>query len=976
MIYQLVMNGDSMSNFIDNLKVSLHKGFIDQRTSKTGNYRPKLLVNNPRNGENVLNTLLDELDSCESFIFSVAFITESGLATLKSHFLDLKRKGVKGRILTSTFLNFNQPKVFKELMKIENVEVRTTNLEGFHSKGYIFNQRNHYSLIVGSSNLTAHALKVNYEWNVKLTSHENGEIVYHFKNQFEEVWNEAHPLNEEWIESYEKRYTPLVHRKALDQVVELPSQYNINSIEEALKIKPNKMQEAALQGIQAIRDAGAKKGLVISATGTGKTYLSAFDVRRFRPKRMLFIVHREQILQKAKEDYKKVLGGIESDFGILSGTSKQTNAKYLFATIQSISKEETLAQFDSKEFDYILIDEVHKAGAQSYQKVIDYFNPDFLMGMTATPERTDDYNIFELFDYNIAYEIRLQEALEEDMLCPFHYFGVTDLEYNGELIDETAVLSKLVTEERVNHILEKIHYYGFSGEKVKGLMFCSRKEEAKKLANAFNEKGLRTVALVGDHSQEERDRRVKQLEEGLLDYIITVDIFNEGIDIPSVNQVVMLRQTQSSIIFIQQLGRGLRKHPTKEFVTIIDFIGNYKNNYLIPIALSGDKSHNKDKLRRCIKDTSYIKGVSTINFEEIAKKQIFKAINNSNLTALKVLKEAFVELKNRIGRIPYLYDFVVNHSIDPEVIITKHTNYYQFLLKLKEEVPLLSKYENSVLTMLSMEILNGKRKHEIILMDLLLQQETVKFDDYIKHLIDSNCLVDDKTLSSVLRVFSLEFFTQSYKEKYGNQPIILNVDGTFKFNDVVCRSLNDNPFFKFLVKDVIKSAREKSMHYKTEVPLTLYQKYSRKDVCKLLNWSNDESSTLYGYKTKHGTCPIFVTYHKKEDVESSINYADEFLSPEVLKWATRSNRTLESQEVKTIIESEEKGIELHIFVKKDDDEGTDFYYLGKATPDKNYIEQVTMEDGKGKKLPVVHMNLVMENPIENKLYNYIINGTN
>ncbi|NEX77923.1 DEAD/DEAH box helicase [Bacillus thermocopriae] len=965
-----------MGIFVDDLKVSLHKGFIDQRISKTGNYRPKLLVNNPRNGENVLNTLLDELESCESFFFSVAFITESGLATLKSHFLNLKRKGVKGRILTSTFLNFNQPKVFKELMKIENVEVRTTNLEGFHSKGYIFNQRNHYSLIVGSSNLTAHALKVNYEWNVKLTSHENGEIVYHFKNQFEEVWNEAHPLNEEWIELYEKRYTPLVHRKALDQVVELPSQYNINSIEEALKIKPNKMQEAALQGIQAIRDAGAKKGLVISTTGTGKTYLSAFDVRRFRPKRMLFIVHREQILQKAKEDYKKVLGGIESDFGILSGTSKQTNAKYLFATIQSISKEETLAQFDSKEFDYILIDEVHKAGAHSYQKVIDYFNPDFLMGMTATPERTDDYNIFKLFDYNIAYEIRLQEALEEDMLCPFHYFGVTDLEYNGELIDETAVLSKLVTEERVNHILEKIHYYGFSGEKVKGLMFCSRKEEAKKLANAFNEKGLRTVALVGDHSQEERDRRVKQLEEGLLDYIITVDIFNEGIDIPSVNQVVMLRQTQSSIIFIQQLGRGLRKHPTKEYVTIIDFIGNYKNNYLIPIALSGDKSHSKDKLRRCIKDTSYIKGVSTINFEEIAKKQIFKAINNSNLTALKVLKEAFVELKNRIGRIPYLYDFVVNHSIDPEVIVTKHTNYYQFLLKLQEEVPLLSKYENSVLTMLSMEILNGKRKHEIILMDLLLQQETVKFDDYIKHLIDSNCLVDDKTLSSVLRVFSLEFFTQSYKEKYGNQPIILNVDGIFTFNDVVRRSLNDNPFFKILVKDVIKSAREKSMHYKTEVPLTLYQKYSRKDVCKLLNWSNDESSTLYGYKTKHGTCPIFVTYYKKEDVGSSIDYADEFLSPEVLKWATRSNRTLESQEVKTIIESEEKGIELHIFVKKDDDEGTDFYYLGKATPDKNCIEQVTMEDGKGKKLPVVHMNLVMENPIETKLYSYIINGTN
>ena len=334
-----------------------------------------------------------------------------------------------------------------------------------------------------------------------------------------------------------------------------------------------------------------------------------------------------------------------------------------------LSKEETLHQFDPEAFDYILIDEVHKAGAQSYHKVIDYFKPTFFMGMTATPERTDDFNIYELFDYNIAYEIRLQEALEEDMLCPFHYFGVTDLEYDGEVIDDATLLTKLVTEERVNHMIEKIEYYGFSGEKVKGLIFCSRKDEAEKLSIAMNAKGYQTVALTGKHSQEERAREVNRLESGILDYIITVDIFNEGIDIPSVNQVVMLRQTQSSIIFIQQLGRGLRKHESKEFVTIIDFIGNYRNNYLIPIALSGDKSQNKDNIRRHMKDTSYIKGVSTVNFEEIAKKQIFKAINSSNLTEMKKLKEAFVELKNRIGRVPYLYDFVSNHSIDPVVIV-------------------------------------------------------------------------------------------------------------------------------------------------------------------------------------------------------------------------------------------------------------------------------------------------------------------
>ncbi len=963
-----------MVNLVENLKESLYKGFIDHSHSKSASYKPKLLVNNSKKNENVLTSLLEELENCKDFIFSVAFITESGLATLKSHFLDLKRKGIKGRILTSTFLNFNQPKVFRELLKIKNVEVRLTDVQGFHAKGYIFNHETHYSLIVGSSNLTAHALKVNYEWNVKLTSHENGEIIHHFKNQFEDVWEESQSLTEEWIEQFEKSYTQVINDREIDRLIELPAQYNTNSIEDALSILPNKMQQAALHEIQAVRAAGKDKGLIISATGTGKTYLSAFDVRRFAPKRMLFIVHREQILNKAKSDYKKVLGGLEKDFGILSGSSKQIDAKYLFATIQTISKEENLSQFDPETFDYILIDEVHKAGAKSYHKVLNYFKPKFLMGMTATPERTDDFNIYELFDYNIAYEIRLQEALEEDMLCPFHYFGVTDFEYDGETIDDTTVLSKLVTEERVNHIIEKMDYYGFSGDKVKGLIFCSRKEEAKELSLALNKKGFRTVALTGDDSQEERERRVNQLENGLLDYILTVDIFNEGIDIPSINQVVMLRQTQSSIIFIQQLGRGLRKHESKEFVTIIDFIGNYKNNYLIPIALSGDRSQNKDNIRRHTKDTSYIKGVSTINFEEIAKKQIFKSINNSNLTSLKILKEAYVELKNRIGRVPYLYDFVLNHSIDPVVIVDSYSNYHQFLLKMKEEIPILTEYENKVLTMLSLEVLNGKRKHEIILLDLLLNQEKVEYKKFLNALINSDCVIDEATIASVQRIFDLSFFTQSYQKKYGQMPIVsLHEDQHYRFNESIRKSMNHNTYFRKLLTDIVQSAKEKNKHYECNQKLTLYKKYSRKDACKLLNWNSDESSTIYGYKTKHQTCPIFITYHKDDDVESSVNYGDEFLSQEVLKWYTRSNRTLQSEEVQKIIEAEENNIDIHIFVKKDDDEGTDFYYLGKASPDKNSVRQEKMIDKNGKELPVVQMNMVMEQSIKNTLYHYIKN---
>lgn len=960
-----------MVNFVENLKESLYKGFIDQSHNKADTFKPKLLVNNLTENENVLTSLLEELSDCQDFFFSVAFITESGLATLKSHLWDLKLKGIKGRILTSTFLQFNQPKVFRELQKITNVEVRLTDLKGFHSKGYIFHHHSHYSLIVGSSNLTAHALKVNYEWNVKFTSHENGEIIHHFIQQFEDVWDGSQLLTTEWIDQYEQSYVEREYLPDLEKVIEIPSEYHVNTLKEAVEVSPNKMQQAALHSIQLVRDTEHNKGLVISATGTGKTYLSAFDVRRFSPKRMLFIVHREQILQKAKSDYQRILGGISKDFGILSGTSKQSDVRYLFATIQTISKENVLHQFDPTEFDYVLIDEVHRAGAESYLRVINYFQPRFLLGMTATPERTDNFNIFELFDYNIAYEIRLQEALEEDMLCPFHYFGVTDFEYNGELIDDTVTLSKLVTEERVNHIIEKVHYYGHSGDMVRGLVFCRGKDEAKELSSALNHKGFRTVALTGDDSQEERVRQVNRLENGQLDYIITVDIFNEGIDIPSVNQVVMLRQTQSSIIFIQQLGRGLRKHDSKEFVTIIDFIGNYRNNYLIPIALSGDKSQNKDNVRRNMKDTSYIKGVSTINFEEVAAKQVFKAINDSKLTSLKVLREAYLELKNRIGRIPYLWDFVKHNSIDPVVIVEEHTNYYRFLLKMKETIPVLNDYEQQVLIFLSLEVLNGKRYHEILLLDLLFQQGRVSHTDYLRELEAVECSIDEDILFSVQRIFNLEFFTQITTKKYGEIPIVTSEEDMYRFNNSILRSLASNEYFNFLVNDLLQTAKEKAGIYNSKEPLTLYQKYSRKDACKLLNWHNDESSTMYGYKPKHGTCPIFITYHKDENIDSSVKYGDEFLNPKLIRYYTKSNRTLQSEEVKKIIYADERNYDIHIFVKKDDNEGGDFYYLGKAHPNEGTAEQTVMLDKNEKEIPVVTLELVLENSIETKLFHYI-----
>src|SRR5699024_6173986 len=345
---------------------------------------------------------------------------------------------------------------------------------------------------------------------------------------------------------------------------------------------------------------------------------------------------------------------------------------------------------------------------------------------------------------------------------------------------------------------------------------------------------------------------------------------------------------------------------------------------------------------------------------------------------MKILKDSYTELKNRIGRIPYQHDFILNHSIDPIVFAEKHENYYQFLLKLIVEIPQINTYENQVLTMLLLEILNGKRKNELILLHMLLEHKKVTYDDYMKELIEAKCQTDEATIHSVHRIYDLSFFKQTDQKKYGNEPIIIfkEEESYYTFNNKILERLESNSFFKFLLNDILRSATEKSKRYQSDKPLTLYEKYTRKDACKLLNWHQDESSTMYGYKPKHNTCPIFVTYHKDDDVEASVDYEDEFISPEIFKWYTRSNRTLKSGEVQKIIKAEEENRDIHIFVKKDDDEGSAFYYLGEAIPDKKTVQQDRMMDKKGKEIPVVHMNMALETPVDHTLYHYIVDGIN
>lgn len=963
------MKQNFSNQYQEYLGESLKFGFINNIDYKNATYSPKILMNDPEHGQHVLTDIQNELNKCLSFSINVAFVTEAGIGMLKTQFSDFADRGGQGRLLISPYLGFNQPKALKELLKLRHIEVRMAKEDlNSHAKVYIFNHGLEQVVIVGSSNLTHNALKLNYEWNIKLSSTDNGDFIHKTKENFDQVWQQAVPLTEDLIEAYQKAiYRPLtLSSKPVEEVV---SPYHT-------EVRPNQMQLGALAGIEKMRQEGAQRALIISATGTGKTYLSAFDVKKYQPQRFLFIVHREQILRKALKDYQRVIGFADQEACIYQSGKALGQERYVFATIQSLSKRENLYQFSADYFDYILIDEVHKAGAETYQRVMDYFQPVFMLGMTATPERTDDKNIYELFDYNIAYEIRLQEALSEDMLCPFLYFGVSELFYQGELIDDKTQFSNLITDQRVQHIIEKIEYYGHSGDQLKGLIFCSKKEEARELSHLFNQRSYRTVALTGEDSQNVREHYVQQLEAGTLEYIFTVDIFNEGIDIPSVNQVVMLRNTQSSIVFIQQLGRGLRKHASKEFVTIIDFIGNYQNNYLIPIALFGDQSMNKDNYRRELVNRNQLTGLTTINFEEIAQQQIFDSIRNTNLSSMKVLREAYQELQNKLGRIPLLKDFIQSQSIDPIVFFERNLKHYgDFLVKMKVET-----YRNipqaghAALNFLSNELLDGKRPHELLLLKYLLAADMgqILLQDYLSKLKEANIYCDQKILRSVLRILDLSFYTEQSLKKYGQGLIEWNNDQVSLADYFV--DLLRNQAFATLVDDVIETGLIRNQKYPashTPQQIQIGEKYSRKDFCRLMAWESDESSTIYGYKNKYGTCPIFVTYHKSDEISESTQYGDRFINEQVFHWYTRSNRTFASKEVADIIHLGSDKLVIDLFVKKEDGEGKDFYYLGRVRPMSGTAKETFM-DPDTKKTPVVTMDLKLDQPIPYNLMQYLL----
>lgn len=957
------------------IQESIYTGFIARTDHLNDSLQPQLITNDWRQSHCVLDTILDDISTCYEFFISAAFLTKSGVAILLNALLESEARGVKGKILVSEYLGFTQPEALRALRQFNNIEVRVATRGNMHGKTYLFDKTNYSSIMVGSSNLTASALKINNELNLKISTTREGAIYGSVSKHLIDDFENAILADEKYITDYETRYNRTTNLASINP--EEPSS------EQPEEIKPNSMQQVALERLQALRKRGQRKGLIISATGTGKTFLSAFDVKAFNPRKVLFVVHRKNIALAALDTYRKLFSD-KRTYGLFSGEERNLRADFIFSTVQTISRDQHLANIDPSTFDYLIIDETHRAGSDSYQKIIQHFHPEFLLGMTATPERTDGHDIFADFDHNIAYEIRLHRAMEEDILSPFHYFGVTDISVDGQEIGELSDFNALVSQERVNHILEKAKIYGCDTGEIRGLIFCSRKSESMELSSQLNSKGLRTVALTGDDNESAREDAINRLESDdknwKLDYIITVDIFNEGIDIPRVNQILMLRPTSSAIIFVQQLGRGLRKADGKHYLTVIDFIGNYQNNYLVPIALYGDTSYNKDKIRRLISSgSSTIPGSSTVNFDQISKKKIFNSIDQANLSMLRDLKSDFNLLKYELGRTPMMMDYVDHGRRDPFSFVQYSSSYFQFVQRADPAFELnLTPNQIMLLSAFSKEINNGKRTEDAIALRQIILSGVAtgnSIREEVKQRFDY--LPKQEVLESVFHNLSLKFVTDRVKnrkvpldEKLGYKIMETTLDSCVPGKTLV--TFLSNPVFrKFLLDSTDYSIDKWTRSFDKSNLIDgfiLYEKYTRKDVFRILNWSqNPVAQNVGGYQMSASKkdCAIFVNYDK-HDHTLSTQYIDEFVSESQFQWMSKNRRRLTSPEI-IQFKNTESPTRLPLFIKKSNDEGLDFYYMGELTPVLSSFEETTID-----KLSAVAVRFDILPHVESTIYKYIM----
>ena len=833
-----------------------------------------------------LETIQSNLRHCTEFSFSVSFIKWAGLVLLKNDIQAALDRGVKGRLITTTYQNFTDIESLSFFLKLavsyNNFECHLDDecfldeknyaVNGFHTKGYIFRFEDRCELIVGSSNITRYALLKNIEWDLVIDCDITNTAFIDANTEFSTLWDKTLPLTQDIIGHYCQKLNFAIERWDMD--------YDRST----QAINPNYMQRKALRELNRMRAIGNTRSLVVSATGSGKTYLAAFDARNFDPQRLLYIVHEGSILKKSLETFQIVFGGART-CGLYSGEAKELDADFIFAT--NVSMCRSLDLFDKKEFDYIIIDECHHAVAETYRKIIGYFEPEFLLGLTATENRMDNQDVVELFDNNIPYELRLRDAIINNLIVPFHYYGIHDklIDYGLSDTAERRLIAQMASEDNCEFIHEQIEKHRIKGQKLKALAFCRNIQHARMMAENLSQY-YKTAYLSGKNKTGERIRAYNDLQDDnkALEVLFAVDILNEGVDIPGVNMVLFLRPTESSTIFIQQLGRGLRKFANKTFVTVLDFIGNsYRRSVHIALAL-GSLSKGfilEQKLLKSMVLNDFIElGLSDygvkIKIDDLSKKDIIEYIDSENFNQLKYIKQDYNNFKDflKTPSYPKHMDYI-NSDYAPDLlkfmkikIDSKKTNsYYGFLKGIGESVPAFSEEQINTINYLS-GLLPLVRRHEYLIAKHLIAGVTSKDTIY-------------QLLNSEISGCTNEHIDHAMRFMCEGKAISLS-------DNIVSLCGPNEPEFTDFITDMLDYGLvQYSARYKDEDVFLLYQDY-RQDQALMKILENPKHNQLGTYY-KDGNMYIFAGLKKDANIHEHLNYKDKFLSADVFQWESVAN---------------------------------------------------------------------------------------
>lgn len=640
--------------------------------------------------------LFHSFEKADSVDIIVSFLMESGVKMLIEDLENALKRGAKIRILTGNYLGITQPSALYLIKRKlgDQIDLRFYNEKNrsFHPKSYIFHYKDYNEIYIGSSNISRSALTSGIEWNYRFRSTTDPESYDKFYETFEDLFqNHSIVIDDEELRKYSKNW----HKPAVSKDLE---RYDAESEDEKVKelFEPRGAQIEALCTLEHTRAEGARRALISAATGVGKTYLAAFDSEKY--KRVLFVAHKEEILRQAANSFQNVRKS--DDYGFFDGNEKCTDKSVIFASVATLGKSEYLNEtyFPKDYFDYVVIDEFHHAVNDQYMRIVEYFKPQFLLGLTATPERMDGRNIYEICDYNVPYEISLKDAINKGMLVPFHYYGIFDKtdysqlhQVRGKYDDRELNKTYIGNERRYELIYKNYCKYGSK----RALGFCCSKEHAKDMAREFCRRGIPSVAVYSDaHGEytEDRSIAIQKLMQGEIRVIFSVDMFNEGVDIPAVDMVMFLRPTESPIVFLQQLGRGLRKSMGKEYLNVLDFIGNYEKAGRVRFLLTG-KTFSETKTYNPADRTDFPDDCM-IDFD-LELIDLFAEMDKRTLRVKDCIRNEYYRVKNLLDKSPSRLELFTYMDDDVYQLAMQHSkeNPFKRYLDYKKELDELSEDE-------------------------------------------------------------------------------------------------------------------------------------------------------------------------------------------------------------------------------------------------------------------------------------------